>query len=56
MSIALPKNLFRDFGSSPDLIHLVVILCVRYPMSERNVQGLLLERGIDIWHKTVRKW
>ena len=29
---------------------------VRYPLSLRNVEDLLHERGIDICHETVRLW
>jgi putative transposase len=29
---------------------------VRYPLSLRNVEDLLFERGIDICHETVRLW
>ena len=29
---------------------------VRFPLSLRNVQDLLFERGIDICHETVRHW
>lgn len=29
---------------------------VRFPLSLRNVEDLLLERGIDICHETVRMW
>ena len=29
---------------------------VRYPLSLRNVEDLLAERGIDISHETVRFW
>jgi putative transposase len=32
------------------------MLYVRYPLSLRNVEDLAYERGIDICHKTVRKW
>jgi putative transposase len=28
---------------------------VRFPLSLRNVQDLLFERGIDICHETVRQ-
>ncbi len=31
-------------------------MCVKYPLSLRNVENLLHERGIDICHKTVRLW
>ena len=52
--MALPKNPFRYFDSSPDVIRLVVMMYVRYPLSLRNVEDLLFERGIDICHETVR--
>jgi hypothetical protein len=29
---------------------------VNYPLSLRNVEDLLFERGIDICHETVRLW
>jgi putative transposase len=47
---------FRWFDSSPEVIRLVVMLYVRYPLSLRNVEDLLFERGIDICHETVRLW
>jgi hypothetical protein len=33
----------------------VVMMYVRYPLSLRNVEHLLAERGIDISHETVRR-
>ncbi|MEP6967108.1 MAG: IS6 family transposase, partial [Pseudomonadota bacterium] len=50
------KNPFRYFDSSPEVIRLVVMMYVRYPLSLRNVEDLLFERGIDICHETVRLW
>lgn len=47
---------FRCFNSSPEVIRLVVMMYVRYPLSLRNVEDLLFERGIDICHETVRFW
>src|SRR5947209_8299156 len=47
---------FRYFDSSPEVIRLVVMMYVRYPLSLRNVEDLLFERGIDICHETVRHW
>ena len=49
-------NPFRWFDSSPEVIRLVVKMYVRYPLSLRNVEDLLFERGIDICHETVRLW
>jgi len=32
------------------------MLYVRFPLSLRNVEDLLLERGIDVSHETIRFW
>lgn len=32
------------------------MMYVRFPLSLRNVEDLLFERGIDICHETVRFW
>ena len=45
---------FHYFDSSPDVIRLVVMMYVKYPLSLRNCEALLFERGIDICHETVR--
>jgi putative transposase len=50
------SNPFRNFNSSPEVIRLVVMMYVRYPLSLRNIEDLLAERGIDISHETVRFW
>src|SRR5215217_1842942 len=55
-SRALPPSPFRRFNSSPEIIRLVVLIYVRFPLSLRNVEDLLAERGIDICHETVRHW
>lgn len=51
-----PASPFRYFNSSPEVIRLVVLMYVRFPLSLRNVEDLLFERGIDICHETVRHW
>ena len=55
-SRAKPANPFRCFNSSPEVIRLVVLMYVRFPLSLRNVEDLLFERGIDVCHETVRFW
>jgi len=50
------RNPFRYFNSSPEVIRLVVMMYIRYPLSLRQVEDLLHERGIDICHETVRFW
>ncbi len=49
-------NPFRYFISSPEVIRLAVMMYIRYPLSLRQVEDLLHERGIDISHETVRFW
>ena len=50
------KDPFRYFKTSPAIIRLAVMMYVRFPLSLRNVEDLLHERGIDISHGTVRAW
>ena len=50
------RNPFRYFNSPPEVIRLAVMMYVRYPLSLRQVEDLLFERGIDICHETVRFW
>jgi len=48
-----PVPIFQQLAR---VIRLVVMMYVRYPLSLRNVEDLLAERGIDISHETVRFW
>ncbi|WP_112324375.1 IS6 family transposase [Oceanibium sediminis] len=50
------SNPFKGFQSSPEIIRLAVMMYVRFPLSLRNVEDLLHERGIDISHETIRFW
>jgi putative transposase len=50
------RNPFRYFKTSPEIIRLAVMLYVRFPLSLRNVEDLLHERGIEVSHETVRFW
>ena len=52
----MAKSPFRYFKTSPEIIRLAVMLYVRFPLSLRNVEDLLHERGIDVSHETVRYW
>jgi putative transposase len=49
-------NPFRYFKTSPEIIRLAVMMYVRFPLSLRNVEDLIHERGIDISHETIRFW
>ena len=50
------QNPFRYFKTSPEIIRLAVMMYVRFPLSLRNVEDLLHERGVDVCHETVRYW
>ncbi len=50
------RSPFRYFRTSPEIIRLAVMLYVRFPLSLRNVEDLLHERGIEVSHETVRFW
>ena len=52
----MSKNPFRYFKTSPEVIRLAVMMYVRFPLSLRNVEDLLHERGIDLSHESVRFW
>jgi len=47
-------NAFRNFNSSPEVIRLTVMLYIGFPLSLRQVEDILFERGIDMCHETVR--
>ena len=50
------SNPFRYFNSSPEVIRLTVMIYIRYPLSLRQVEDILHERGIVLCHETVRYW
>ena len=54
--MARSENSLRYFDPSSEVIRLVVMMYVKYPLSLQNVEDLLFERGIDICHETVRLW
>jgi len=47
---------FKYFRTSREIIRLAVMMYIRFPLSLRNVEDLLHERGIDISHESVRFW
>jgi putative transposase len=50
------RSPFKYFKTNPEVIRLAVMLYVRFPLSLRNVEDLLHERGIEVSHETVRFW
>ena len=51
-----PINHFRYFKTSPEIIKLAVMYYVRYPLSLRQVEDILHERGVDVTYEAIRYW
>ena len=47
---------FRYFKTSPEIIRLAVTLYAGFPLSLRNVEDLLHERGVEMSLEAVRHW
>ena len=47
---------FRYSKTSPEATRLAVMLYVRFPLSLRNVEDLLHERGVGVSHEKVWFW
>ncbi|MEW9919602.1 IS6 family transposase [Marimonas sp. MJW-29] len=50
------RSPFKYFKTSPEIIRLAVMLYIRFPLSLRNVEDLLHERGVDVSHEMIRYW
>ena len=50
------KNPFKYFKTSPEIIRLAVMMYVKFPLSLRQVEDQLHDRGMDICQETVRFW
>lgn len=50
------KNPFKYYKTSPEIIKIAVMYYIRFPLSLRQVEDILHERGIDICHETIRYW
>ncbi len=51
------KNIsYKRHRFPPEIIQNAVWLYFRFPLSYRNVEDLLAERGIDVSYETVRCW
>jgi putative transposase len=54
--LRVTRNPFLYFKASREIIQLAVMMYVRYPLSLRNVEDWLHERGIDVCHESIRLW
>ncbi|MEV0133973.1 IS6 family transposase [Dactylosporangium sp. NPDC050688] len=51
-----PRSAFAWFRFPPDVIMVAVRLYLRYNLSYRDVEELLIERGVEADHVTVFRW
>jgi transposase-like protein len=51
-----PKSAFAGFRFRPEVIVVAVRWYLRYNLSYRDVEELLIERGIEVDHVTVYRW
>jgi transposase-like protein len=54
--IIVPRSAFVGFCFPPDVIVLAVRWYLRFGLSYRDVEELLVERGIEVAHVTVSRW
>jgi IS6 family transposase len=54
--LAVPSSAFAGFRFPPEIIVLAVRWYLRYALSYRDVEELLVERGIEVDHVTVFRW
>src|ERR671932_2938338 len=52
----MPPVSYAHHQFPPVLIQYAVWLYVRFTLSYRDVEDLLVERGIDVSYETVRRW
>ena len=50
------KITYRRHRFPAEIIQRAVWLCFRFPLSYRDVEDLLAERGVDVSYETIRRW
>jgi len=51
-----PTSAFAGFRFPPDVIVVAVRWYLRFNLSYRDVEELLMERGVEVDHVTVYRW
>ena len=50
------KISYKRHRFPPQIIAHVVWLCVRFNLSLRDLEKMMLPRGVDVSHETIRRW
>jgi len=56
MRMTQPPTSYKRHRFPPEIIAHAVRLYVRFNLSQREVEEMLLERGIDVSYETIRRW
>ncbi len=48
--------IYNRHGFQPDVIKRAVWMYFRFNLSFRDVEELMIERGIDVSYETIRRW
>jgi transposase-like protein len=52
----IPRSAFAGFRFPPDVIVIAVRWYLRFGLSYRDVEELLVERGVQVDHVTIYRW
>jgi hypothetical protein len=52
----VPRSAFAGFRFPPDVIVLAVRWYLRFALSYRDLEELLVERGVEVDHVTIYRW
>jgi len=52
----MSRSPYHGHRLPPAIIQHVVWLYLRFPLSLRDVEDMLAERGLDLTYETVRRW
>ena len=55
-SVQSPRSAFTGFRFPPEVILIAVRWYLRYGLSSRDLEELLVERGIEVGHVTLFRW
>jgi IS6 family transposase len=55
-SAPVPRSAFAGFRFPPDVIVLAVRWYLRFGLSDRDVEELLTERGVEVDHVSIYRW